>query len=78
MYFIVREAVGNDAVINRSVDMSGELNRQQGDVFLKIRGIVHIFSPKLKILYRKIFISSWSILTNCTAELRRLSLCLSN
>lgn len=58
MYFIVREVLGNDAVINRSVDMSGELNRRQGDVFLKIREIVRIFSPKLRILYRRIFIFS--------------------
>ena len=58
MYFIVREVLGNDAVINRSVDMFGELNRRQGDVFLKIREIVRIFSPKLKILYRRIFIFS--------------------
>ena len=50
MYFIVREVLGNDAVINRSVDMFGELNRRQGDVFLKIREIVRIFSPKLKIV----------------------------
>lgn len=35
MCFIVREAVGNDAVINGSVDVSGELHRRQGDVFLK-------------------------------------------
>lgn len=35
MCFIVREVVGNDGVINRSVDMSGELHRRQGDVFLK-------------------------------------------
>lgn len=51
MCFIVREAVGNDAVINRSVDMSGELQTARRCVF---KGIVHIFSPKLKILYRRI------------------------
>lgn len=49
LYFIVKDAVANDAVISRMWMC------QQRNVYMKIRMIVHIFSPKQKTLYKGFF-----------------------